>query len=300
MLSRNRQGYEEFVDILENFVRRAELIRVLDNEFDDYLDIPEIDGNEETHRLFRGFIRMRDLFDYPFSKQNDSEYKKYIYACFVYSYLRYAEKEVYFRNLRYIEITVLTDYFTIDHLRTPQQMKLYIQSQPHLFPSLTQFDIDLQEKLINLLHEIAALFTKPITGFSDNDLNQIIQNPFHPNDYQDYFHNVTKKYFNYYQMHAIKTFKSHESYIRAISMSQLVDISGIETSILKIVGVAFFDDINYFNLKSKSKETTIINFTLISKLLYDMHSSILMPINKIYSMIRIAAWIDLNRVISLF
>jgi hypothetical protein len=302
MLPRTTEGYRDFIRGLRDLITTYEIFTIFeDYEFSDsFIEIPtsimDLNGNNRPVR----FRTLRDIFDYPFRQNTYQEYRKYIFACFVYSYLRYSEKKIYFDILRYSEITDLTDGFNIDQFRNPQQMMSLIQNDPILYPTINQLNFDLQVKLVNLLQEIAGLFNTPIQGFSINDIQDQLHNTVNPNKFQDYFHDVTKLYFNYNQMYAIKTFKDHKNYLRAVSLSHLVDISNIDENVLKVLGKTFYNDINYFNLRSNSNENKMINFFKVSEILLDMSNSINIPIHKIRNFIEIAAYINLNQVLNLF
>ena len=303
MLQKNVTGYNQFLEKLEDFFDLSEEIHRVDvgAEPDVIIKSPTTySANPFRPQYRRYYSLLRDIFEYPFSRTNYSEYKKYIYACFVYSYTRYSEKEIYYNTLSYVEISILTDQFNINFLRSHVDMMLFTQTDAHLFPTINQLDFELKVKLINLLHEIASLFTAPIMGFSEDDINQIIHHPYHPDDFQSYFHNITSHYFNYQQMNHIKTFRGHENYIRALYLSDLGDIACIDSSVLKVLGIAFYDNVNHFNIKSKSKETILINFSLVSEFLYDMKKETHYEIWKISNMISIAASIDLTQVMNLF
>ena len=302
MLPRTTAGYRQFITGLRDLIRRLEVIRILEhNDFDEsYSEVPISERDLNGNNIAAGFRSLSDIFGYTFDQNTYQDYIKYIFACFVYSYLKHSEKSIYFNTLRYSEITELTDNFNINQFRNPQQMMSLIQNDTFRYNTINQLNFDLQVKLVRLLQEIAGLFNTPIQGFSQNDIQNQLLNRANPYNFQDYFHNVTKLYFNYKQMRAIKTFQSHENYIRAVSLSHLVDISTIDIPLFKVLGKVFYDDINYFNYYSESKETKIINFSKVSEILLDMSNSSNMPIHRIRNLIEIAATIDLNQILTIF
>lgn len=303
MLERNVNGYQEFYQRLRDFLHLSEKIDLTDFEGNPYMMIksPRTFFEFTLRPQYRKYYsKLQDIFDYPFYMNDFTGYKKYMYACFVYSYLRDSKKEIYFNTLDYVEITRLTRYFAVDNLREHVDMMQDIQTDADLYPTMNQLGFDRMVELINLLHEIADLFIKPVIGFSDENINQIMHHPIHSNDFQSYFHNITSQYFNYQQMHNIKTFKSHKNYIRALYLSNLVDITCIDDSVLKVLGSAFYDNVQHFDLKSVSKEKSMINFALISELLYNIGNATHEEIGKISNMISIAASVDLTQVINLF
>jgi DNA-binding XRE family transcriptional regulator len=303
MLNRNYNGYSEFYHSLESLIRRLEIFEDYHSEITrEYVLGDNPYSNRELTRTSNanGLATIHDIFKYRFRKTNPIDVVKFVYACFVYSYLRYSKNELYFRQLEYGEITLLTNDFDVFNLISQHDMANEIHLSQVTFQTINQLNNRAQIELFDLLHEIANLFTRPIGGFEANEMFYLIQNPQSYQDLQTYLHDTTKKYFNYNQTNSIKTFKSLKNYIRALHLSDLIDITCIDNNVFEVIGAAFFGDPRYFNLKSTSKENLIFNYVKLTEILFDMGKHLHKPISVLCNMITIIAAVDKNRLMSMF
>jgi hypothetical protein len=300
MLKRDYNGFNEFYQILKKLITNLE---IFERNFNEVSNEYILGDNPHTNREINSTSRANtlatcsDVFKYDFKNTNSFEMVKKVYACFVYSYLRYSKNELYFKTLEYSEITSLTNNFDVLNLKSKIDMTNDINLFKLKFKTINQLDVQAQTDLLDLLHEIANLFLKPVQGFDIYLIQKRLQNS---QDFQSYLHNITSRYFNYKQINSIKTFKSLKNYIRAIHYSGLIDISTIDDNVLKVTGQAFFGTQKYFDTRSKSKENFIFNFVKLSELLFDMSLSLNKPISVICNMISIIAVVDYNRLISMF
>lgn len=301
MLSRNVLGHNTFVARINDFLSNSLGVNntyFLDNEIE-RIEIPYKHRGEDPYACMH--CNFQDL-EYIYNT-NFNEYSRLVYAAFLYSYLKTLRKGLYFNSVNFDELRNITDNFNINNLASKQVMMNRI-TQLNL---LTVNELNLNDKqlLIDLIHDIADYFLKPIRGFSFQEVNDQFNNPLlinekNTSDFQVYFHIITSKYLNYKQTTLLRKYGNYENYFNALGLSGLIDIPNLSKDSLRVIGLAFFNNKEYFNLYSQSRDTYIINFAKVSQILFNMSRDVNQSISSLSNLINNACVVDKNQVFELF